>query len=112
MDARNIGAELRTGRLVAQVGAQTVKDLNTYGPGDPLLELDPALDGAALSEDILGLYNAFRASVRFRPEDIAPERRADADGFAMLEQAAELASRTVAYDVEQDVGEFLFLPKV
>ena len=50
----NIGAELRTGRLVAQVGAQTVKDLNTYGPGDPLLELDPALDGAALSEDILG----------------------------------------------------------
>ena len=100
----NIGAELRTGRLVAQVGAQTVKDLNTYGPGDPLLELDPALDGAALSEDILGLYNAFRASVRFRPEDIAPERRADADGFAMLEQAAELASRTVAYDVEQDVG--------
>ena len=45
----NIGAELRTGRLVAQVGAQTVKDLNTYGPGDPLLELDPALDGAALS---------------------------------------------------------------
>jgi penicillin amidase len=100
----NIGAELRTGRLVAQVGAETVKDLSTFGPGDPLLELDPVLDGAALSDDILDLYNAFRGPIRFRPEDIAPEHRGDVDGFAMLERSAALASQTVAYDVEQDVG--------
>jgi len=80
----NIGAELRTGRLVAQVGAETVKDLSTFGPGDPLLELDPVLDGAALSDDILDLYNAFRGPIRFRPEDIAPEHRGDVDGFAIL----------------------------
>jgi penicillin amidase len=81
-----------------------VKDLSTFGPGDPLLELDPVLDGAALSDDILDLYNAFRGPIRFRPEDIAPEHRGDVDGFAMLERSAALASQTVAYDVEQDVG--------
>lgn len=101
----NIGAELSTGRRVASLGAETVKDLSTYGPGDPLLELDAAIDGEALSEDILGIYNAFRRGVRFQPEDIVDtSRRGDADAFAMLEAAAEEASSVVAYDVEQDIG--------
>jgi penicillin amidase len=101
----NIGAELSTGRRVAAMGAETVKALSTFGPGDPLLELDPAVDGEALSEDILGVYDAFRGGVRFQPEDIVvPDRRGDADAFAMLEAAAEEASSVVAYDVEQDIG--------
>ncbi len=101
----NIGQELATGRRVAEFGAETVKALSTYGPGDPLLELDSALDGSALSEDILGLYNAFRGSVQFRPEDIVDTaRRGDADAFAMLERAAADAASVVAYDVEQDIG--------
>jgi penicillin amidase len=100
----NIGAELSTGRRVAAVGAETVKALSSYGPGDPLLELDPAIDGDALSEDILGLYDAFRGSVRFRPEDIVGRRRGDSDAFALLERAAAEAARVVAYDVEQDIG--------
>jgi penicillin amidase len=101
----NIGAELSTGRRVASLGAETVKDLSTYGPGDPLLELDAAIDGEALSEDILGIYNAFRRGVRFQPEDIVyTSRRGDTDAFAMLEAAAEEASSVVAYDVEQDIG--------
>jgi len=100
----NIGAELSTGRRVAQLGAETVKSFATYGPGDPLLELDASIDGEALSEDILGLYNAFRGSVRFRPEDIVDGRAGDSDAFAMLERSAADASRTVAYDETQDVG--------
>jgi len=101
----NIGQELSTGRLVAQLGAETVKDLSTFGPGDPLLDLDAALDGEALSEDILGVYDAFRGSVRFRPEDIVQtERRGDAEAFAMLEAAADEAAAVMAYDVKQDIG--------
>lgn len=101
----NIGAELATGRRVAAVGAETVKALSTYGPGDPDLELDPAIDGMALSEDILGIYDAFRGRVQFRPEDIVDSRRrGDADAFAMLEAAAAEAARPVAYDPEQDIG--------
>jgi penicillin amidase len=101
----NIGAELSTGRRVADYGAETVKALSSYGPGDPLLELDAAIDGEALSEDILGVYNAFRGGVRFRPEDIVvADRRGDSDAFAMLEAAASEASAVMAYDVEQDIG--------
>jgi penicillin amidase len=100
----NLGAELSTGRRVAQLGAEMVKSFATYGPGDPLLELDASIDGQALSEDILGLYNAFRGSVRFRPEDIVSTHRGDSDAFAMLERSAADASRTVAYDEAQDVG--------
>ncbi len=101
----NIREELATGRRVAALGPETVKALSTYGPGDPLLALDPAIDGDALSADILGLYNAFRARVRFRPEDIVdPSRRADPAAFARLEAAAEEVGRVVAYDVERDIG--------
>jgi penicillin amidase len=101
----NIGAELSTGRRVAAMGAETVKELSTYGPADPLLELDPALDGAALTEDILGVYEAFRTGVRFQPEDIVvADRRGEADAFALLEAAAAEASSVVAYDTEQDIG--------
>lgn len=100
----NIGAELSTGRRVARLGSDAVKSMATYGPGDPLLELDPAIDGAALSDDILGVYNSFRGRVRFRPEDIVDDRRADPDAFAMLERAAADVARPIAYDEAQDVG--------
>jgi len=100
----NIGAELSTGRNVVRLGADVVKGLSSFGPGDPILELDAALDGEALSEDILGLYNAFRGSVRFRPEDIVDDRRGEHDAFVMLERAAEASSRTVAYDPKGDIG--------
>ena len=100
----NIGAELSTGRNVVRLGADVVKGLSSFGPGDPILELDAALDGEALSEDILGLYNAFRGSVRFRPEDIVDDRRGEPDAFVMLERAAEASSRTVAYDPKGDIG--------
>jgi penicillin amidase len=100
----NIGAELSTGRNVVRLGADVVKGLSSFGPGDPILELDAALDGEALSEDILGLYNAFRGPVRFRPEDIVDDRRGEPDAFVMLERAAEASSRTVAYDPKGDIG--------
>lgn len=100
----NIGTELRTGRLVAELGASTVKDLGTYGPGDPLLDLDPAIDGEALSEDILGTYNAFRRGVRFRPEDIVAEHRGDGEAFARIERAVEASATALAEDSQLDIG--------
>jgi len=100
----NIGAELSTGRLVARIGAEAVRRLEDFGPGEPILDLDPAVDGAALSQDILRLYDAFRGSVRFLPEDVAPEHRGDAAAFAYLEQVAEDAAYALAYDPNEGVG--------
>ena len=93
----NITTELDYGRAVAAVGPDVVKSLRVFEPGDPLLELDPAVDGDLLSEDILGLYNAFRGSVDFEPEDIATEYRLASSeeaerGVERLAVAARLAS--------------------
>jgi penicillin amidase len=100
----NIGEELATGRAVAAIGPEAVKRLESYGPGDPDLTLDPAIDGVALSQDILAVYDAFRGSVRFRPEDIVVEHRGDADAFALLERAAAAAAYAPAWDPAVDVG--------
>ena len=84
----NIGSELNYGRAVAAVGEAMVKRVANFHPGDPDIALDPAIDGALLSEDILGRYNAFRGSVRFRPGHLVAEHRGDAEAFARLEAAA------------------------
>ncbi|MFV1987395.1 MAG: penicillin acylase family protein [Gemmatimonadota bacterium] len=72
----NIGQELDIGRAVYAVGAATVKDLSYFRPGEPDIDLDPAIDGSLLSADILGVYDAFRRPVRFRPEHVGAEYRA------------------------------------
>ena len=100
----NIGTELRVGRAVAAVGADAVHAVTDFGPGVPDLTLDPAIDGDALSQDILGIYNAFRRGVRFRPEDVVADHRGEADAFAMLEAAAETAAYAPAYDPAENVG--------
>ena len=84
----NIGAELRYGRAVAALGPEAVKRASNFHPGDPDIALDPAIDGAHLGNDILRLYNAFRGSVRFRPEHLAPEYRGDEEAFGRLEAGA------------------------
>ena len=84
----NIGSELSYGRAVAAVGEAMVKRVANFHPGDPDIALDPAIDGSLLSQDILGRYNAFRGTVRFRPEHLVAEHRGDAEAFARLEAAA------------------------
>ncbi len=100
----NIGEELATGRAVAALGAEKVKAIETYGPGDPDLTLHGPVTREALSEDILALYDAFRGSVRFAPGDIMAEHRGDGDAFAMLEAAEARAAHAPAYDPSHDIG--------
>ena len=83
----NIGAELNYGRAVAALGDEAVKRVANFHPGEPDIALDPAIDGALLSQDILGRYNAFRGQIRFRPEHLVPEHRGDEEAFGRLEAA-------------------------
>ena len=64
----NITTELNIGRAVAALGEERVKELYWFHPYEPLLELHLPVDGEALSEDILHLYNAFRQPLRFDPD--------------------------------------------
>ena len=73
----NIGDELKIGRQVAMMGVEKTKELNWFHPNDPILELDPKINGELLKEDILEIYNAYRRPVRFQPEDLISDARND-----------------------------------
>lgn len=65
----NVKDELLNGQLVHLMGTEKVKDLKDFHPGEPNIDLDKKIDGEALSQDILELYNAFRKPVKFGQED-------------------------------------------
>jgi len=69
----NITSELDIGRAVAKLGPEKVKEYYWFHPKEPILDLDPAIDPELLSDDILELYEAYRTSVKFKPEDIQPD---------------------------------------
>lgn len=81
----NIGQELNIGRAVARVGAEKVRSLAWFHPQDPILDLDPVINGALLEANILELYNAYRRSVRFLAEDLAEKTPNDSAHIAILE---------------------------
>ena len=96
----NINAELRYGRAVARLGPERVRALTDFAPGTPTLALDPAIDGALLEQDILGLYNAFRQPIDFRPDDLVAAYRGDEEAYQHLAAAAKEAAGTEAAGTE------------
>ena len=74
----NIDEELGLGRAVARIGDERVKEIVYFHPGDPDIELDPSIDGDALDQDILRLYEAMHSRIAFQPEDVRPAYRASA----------------------------------
>lgn len=85
----NVTTELRLGRAVALLGAKAVKELNWFRPGDPLMELDAAIDGSLLVDEILDIYRAFRRPVQFRVEHIVARYRPAANSSTQLARAAD-----------------------
>lgn len=72
---------------VAALGPEKVREVLWFRPGAPSLALDPAIDGSLLSDEIVDLYETFRGSIRFRPEDIAAEHRAEKSAYELLARA-------------------------
>ena len=102
----NIGTELRIGRAVCLIGEEQVKELQYFHPHEPDLSLDPLIDCESLLEnDILGLYNAYRGSIRFEPEDImlAGHRAGDAE-FSQLAAVLREEERELNERAIDDIG--------
>ena len=74
----NVTDEVRFVRGIRAIGAEKLRELLYFQGGEPVFTLDPAIDPATFPDDVLDLYSAFRESVRFKPEDIAPAYRASA----------------------------------
>lgn len=92
----NIGEELRLGRAVARGGENAVRRVSWFQPQDPILTLDPAIDGDLLFHDILRLYDAFRTGVRFQAEDVVARYRRGGVGEEEDRAAAAFAGRLEA----------------
>ena len=90
----NVTTELRLGQAVAAIGAEKVRELDWFRPGDPVLELDPAIDGRLLTDDILHYYRAFRRSVQFEPSDIVAAYRSDPASYERLAAATRQSIST------------------
>ncbi len=74
--ASNAGDEARYVRVIRAIGIDALRELLYFQGGNPRFELDPAIDPKTFPNDVLSLYSAFRASIEFKPEDVAPEFRA------------------------------------
>lgn len=74
----NVENEATHVRALAALGADRLKDLLWLQGGDPPLTLDPLVDPKTFPADVLKTYTAFRDTIRFQPDDIAPAYRGDA----------------------------------
>jgi len=100
----NITDELTTTRAVAAVGPSVVKNIQNYHPGDPDLTLDPKIDKTLLGAPILAPYQAFRAPLRFAPEDVSPDARATKDASRDLRRTADSAYDDLMTNHGRDIG--------
>ena len=73
--------ELNISRVVSLIGEEETKKLFHFHPNEPDLRLDSSIPKALLFKNILEPYQAFRASVVFKPEDILPEFRKSQSEF-------------------------------
>ena len=90
--ASNVGEEVRLLRAIKASDVATVRELMTFQGGDPRFTLDPAIDPKLIANDVLAVYNAFRASVQFKPEDIAAEWRGTSTMAAQRQLTPSLAT--------------------
>jgi penicillin G amidase len=82
----NVKDELDYSRVVSILGPEKAKQLFYFHPHEPVLDLHPNIPGELLMKDILAPYNAFRTSLKFKPEHVIPEYRIEQDNFVALNQ--------------------------
>ncbi len=106
----NVQNEATHVRALAALGPDNLKDLLWLQGGDPPLTLDPLIDPKTFPADVLKTYNAFRDTIDFRPEDIAPAYRGQARasrpaaGEGVLANATPTRALDGSRIVDTDVG--------
>lgn len=71
----NLAEEVRSLRAIKASSIDQVRAVMHFQGGNPRFTLDPAIDPGIFPDDVLAVYSAFRASIDFRPEHIAPQFR-------------------------------------
>lgn len=71
----NVQEEVATARLLLKIGETTLRTISNFHPQSPDLRIDPVIDRERLNDNVLELYNAFRAPLKFTADDIAIHQR-------------------------------------
>ncbi|MFZ6001863.1 MAG: penicillin acylase family protein [Bacteroidota bacterium] len=100
----NIGQEMETARQVAVVGTKKVKELDVFEPGDPILDIDPAINKERLFDDVTGLYDAFRKPLSFTPKDLVSSINQNINQYEQLALQDERDYETVMSSERQTIG--------
>ena len=100
----NLPSELQIGRAVALLGAEEVKKLKVFEPGVPNITLDPVIDPAGLAEPITELYDAFRKSIAFKPEDLLAFSNTDQNNYQQSVLQDELAYEEMNSREQKSIG--------
>jgi penicillin amidase len=87
----NIRDEIATARQVAALGPEKVKELNSFEPGDPDLNLDPSISPALLQQNLIAPYEAYRKALSFSPADLASNANVDLHEYARLQAEDDTA---------------------
>lgn len=104
----NVENEATHVRALAALGADRLKDLLWLQGGDPPLTLDPLIDPKTFPADVLKTYTAFRDTIRFQPDDIAPAYRGEARAALEARDDGSRVALTRSTDgsriVDTDIG--------
>jgi penicillin amidase len=80
----NIGEEITTGRQVATVGPEKARELDVFEPGQPVLDIDQAIDKERLFDNVVDLYDAFRKSMAITPKDLVLSANTNEKEYKLL----------------------------
>jgi penicillin G amidase len=100
----NLPDELAIGRAVALIGADQVKKIKVFEPGEPNITLDAAIDPQGLLEDIAGQYEVFRKPISFQPEDLVAYSNADEADYKRLKLQDQLAYEEITSQEQRSIG--------
>ncbi|EMS35121.1 Penicillin acylase (Penicillin amidase) [Mariniradius saccharolyticus AK6] len=85
----NVKDELSFSRMVSMIGPEKTAFIHYFHPNRPDLSLHPNIPKELLEKDILAPYNAFRAPLKFLPEDIQASYRAGIEDLSLLATTEE-----------------------
>jgi len=80
----NIQSELNVARAVAIAGEDIVREVMRFHPQSPDLSIDTSINTDLLMEDVIAPYKAYRAPIRFQPEDLISAAQNDTESYRNL----------------------------
>lgn len=100
----NLNEEIHLARAVSVLGVDKVKELTVFEPGEPTLQFDPKIAKLNYLDSITALYEAFRTSVKFTPQDVVAFANKNEKEFEQVALEDEQQSRQLFQNYEHNIG--------